>query len=146
MAVGPGGPFRFSLSTSAQTCIPGSRTRLPAPCRFVIPRLLTALGRSHVSAVLLLQGGLEALDKAVPVEGIQFRFINVNLVEATNRSSHFQSIATSARRRAADRRGRAFTQLEWSRLSVGLGRVLVRPYSSARNYGDSAFNWRACWQ
>src|SRR5216684_2505934 len=27
---------------------------------------------------------------------VQFRFINVNLVEATNRFSHFQSIATSA--------------------------------------------------
>ena len=35
-----------------------------------IPRLLTALGRSHVSAVLLLQGSLETLDKAVPVEGL----------------------------------------------------------------------------
>jgi hypothetical protein len=27
---------------------------------------------------------------------VQFRFINVNLVEATNRRSHFQVIATSA--------------------------------------------------
>ena len=33
--VAPGGPGRFSPSTSVRTCTPGSRTPLPAPCRSV---------------------------------------------------------------------------------------------------------------
>src|SRR5215211_2974752 len=43
MAGTPDTPCRFSLSTSAQTCVPGNRTRLPVPsdsCLLLVDREL----------------------------------------------------------------------------------------------------------